>query len=68
MNAREELFDNLRQWVPAHVANALIDDFAHALANRQRAWEGPGMTMTGRLMVPLEMLADSIDPYRKDAL
>lgn len=36
--ARDELFDNLRQWMHSHTANALIDDFAHALAEKQREW------------------------------
>lgn len=37
MKERDELFNELRQWMHSHTANALIDDFAHALAEKQRA-------------------------------
>lgn len=37
-DARFELFNELRQWMHSHTANALIDAFAHQLAEKQRAW------------------------------
>lgn len=37
-DARLELFNELRQWMHSHTANELIDNFAHALAQKQRAW------------------------------
>jgi hypothetical protein len=40
----------------------LVACYAHELAEKQRAWDGPSLTMTGWTMVPLHMLADLIDP------
>lgn len=37
-DARFELFNELRQWMHSHTANALIDAFARQLAERQRQW------------------------------
>jgi hypothetical protein len=43
-----------------------MDAYAHELAEKQRAWDGPSMTMAGRTMVPLGMLTDLIDPEASD--
>jgi hypothetical protein len=39
-----------------------LKTYAHELAEKQRAFRGPSMTMAGRTMVPLEMITDLIDP------
>lgn len=52
-DARFELFNELRQWMPAHTANQLIDDYAHELAEQQRAERD-------RQYGPLEFRAEKI--------
>lgn len=73
-DARGELFNELRQWMHAHTANALIDAFAHQLAERQRTWAAEEnfvlpVEIDGR-HVPVvaqqtaRILADLIDPHQ----
>jgi hypothetical protein len=38
MKERNELLDNLRQWMRKEDADELINNFAHALAEKQREW------------------------------
>lgn len=64
--AQDELFDNLRQWMHSHTANALIDNLIHALAEKQRnyaeeMWPGSDTPSMVRKVIAGRM-ADLIDP------
>lgn len=67
MSAREALIRSVYSKLSQNQMEELVDAFAHELAEEQRAWDGPSMTMAGRTMVPLDMLADLIDPEKEGA-
>lgn len=59
-----------RGWSPSDarwdVLMAVVEYYkrqhAHELAEKQRAFSGPSMTMAGNTMVPLDLITNLIDP------
>lgn len=44
------------------IAGQILARDAHELAEKQRAFSGPSMTLAGNTMVPLDLITNLIDP------
>lgn len=68
MSARSETLEGIdseeRAWLASYL-DVFARKYAHELAEKQRAFDGPSITMAGRTMVPLDMLTDLIDPKKE---
>jgi hypothetical protein len=64
MSAMDELIHYIGEHgsVQPHIVDHLLDAYAHELAEKQRAFDGPSMTMAGNRMVPLDLITALIDP------
>lgn len=61
MSARDKLFDDLWDMRSAKEKNALIDAFAHELAEQQRAWLNAYADELGEMPKDQEAITEMID-------